>query len=231
MPSPFTKDQDLNLIKFVKKSPILYNNNHDKFLDSEQRENAWKRISDALEKPAIACKNRWINIRDNMRRKIREREKFSNQPWRKNQSKYKYKYEDELAFLIPFFRNINVEGGCSEEADDYADNENSGVESEKVFFDNDYSTEDVLDVKPNVSNFVLVNKRQDEFINNASFDNVSTSQERPLDPVAVFLEAIGSTLRELNPFYLNQAKTRIFQVVQDCELQQIVNKGEQPPIN
>lgn len=45
------------------------------------------------------------------------------------------------------------------------------------------------------------------------------------DPVDAFLLSIGATLKTFTPYHLNLAKSKIFAVVQEHDLQQIVQKG------
>lgn len=105
-----------------------------------------------------------------------------------------------------------------------------------IHSDSQFET-DELDVKPDISElFNSENNSEDAGASSLKARMspgkrcaVSTSQEKPVDPIGVFLEAVDSTLRGLNPYYLNVAKSKIFQVVQDCELQQMVNKGDPPP--
>lgn len=168
-----------------------------------------------------------------MRRKIREREKKSDD----SRSRYfKYKYEDELCFVLPFYKGIqqeSYEDVC--EYNDEGDNSSELKISELLHNDSQFET-DEQDVKPDITELFdsEVNNSKDACasILKSGFTGkccaVSTSQEKSVDPIRVFLEAVDSTLRGLNPYYLNVAKSKIFQVVQDCELQQIVNKGEPP---
>lgn len=53
---------------------------------------------------------------------------------------------------------------------------------------------------------------------------IQTSELDPTDPVDSFLLSIGSTLKTFSPYHLNVAKSKIFAVVQDHDLQQIVEK-------
>lgn len=56
---------------------------------------------------------------------------------------------------------------------------------------------------------------------------VNTSNQTELDPadkVDAFLLSIGATLKTFTPYHLNMAKTKIFSIVQEHELQQIVSQ-------
>ncbi|KAG7310822.1 hypothetical protein JYU34_003647 [Plutella xylostella] len=54
----------------------------------------------------------------------------------------------------------------------------------------------------------------------------SASDFDPTDKVDAFLLSIGATLKTFSPYHLNLAKSKIFAVVQEHELQQIVSKQQ-----
>ncbi|CAD0206356.1 unnamed protein product [Chrysodeixis includens] len=55
------------------------------------------------------------------------------------------------------------------------------------------------------------------------------TQTNPSNSISIFLGSLESTLRTFNPYYLNQAKTRVFQVVQDVEFLQIFENNNLTP--
>lgn len=58
-------------------------------------------------------------------------------------------------------------------------------------------------------------------------ESVAVPQELdPTDPVDAFLLSIGATLKTFNPYHLNLAKSKIFAVVQEHDLQQIVQRRD-----
>ncbi|XP_014359072.2 uncharacterized protein LOC106711287 [Papilio machaon] len=210
MPLPFNKTLDLKLIKLVKENNILYNSKHAKYLDFDSREVVWQKIGDALGRPALVCKSRWINMRDMMRRKVRDRLRNP------NQRVYNYKYEEELSFMLPYFKDSS---NTNEDYTSFLETSAEGCDIEmpaEVFIDGaDFESD--RDMKPNITTM----KRKEQ-------DHHELYQDlNPADPLDVFLITIGTTLRKFSPYYLNQAKSKIFQVVQDYELQQIVNKDDQ----
>ncbi|XP_047540709.1 uncharacterized protein LOC125073739 [Vanessa atalanta] len=217
MPLPFNKTLDLKLLTLVKDNPIIYNSKHAKYLDFDTREVVWQKIGDALNRPAQICKTRWVNIRDMMRRKIRDRLRNP------NHRSYNYKYEEELAFMLPYFKETNLNSANDEYADFFDDTNNCTVEADVFDNETEEFRHEAREIKPNI-NF---RKRQDDS-GSLVLGNESFQELNPADPLDVFLITIGSTLRKFSPYYLNQAKSKIFQVVQDYELQQIVNKDEQP---
>lgn len=170
-------------------------------------------------------------MRDMLRRKIRER------LLNPSQRRYNYKYETELEFMIPFYKesvaeNLNNQEDYTEFFD--ADEENItsyNVEESSVgIYESDHEISDPKDVKPTLP--INKRKRTEELeVTSLINDAVeSVSQElNPTDPLDGFLLTIGATLRTLTPYYLNQAKSKIFAVVQEYELKQIVDKGGHPP--
>lgn len=147
-----------------------------------------------------------------------------------------------MSFILPFFKGILQESNeyaSYEDISEYNDEIDDSSELKmSVFIHSDTQFEtDQLDVKPDMSQLLDSDLPNSEDASSSKTCTpvgkccgaVSTSQENPVDPIGVFLEAVDSTLRGLNPYYLNVAKSKIFQVVQDCELQQIVNKGDPPP--
>ncbi|XP_063389852.1 uncharacterized protein LOC134675519 [Cydia fagiglandana] len=206
MPLPFNKSLDLKLLALVKENSILYNTKHPRYLDFDAREVVWQKIGDALNRSDQVCKARWINIRDMMRRKIRER--LRNPQHRS----YNYKYEEEMSFMIPYFKDSNT---SNEEYTDFIEEDTpcDDISPSDVFAD-------VESYQPKESKPVINTMKPKEDFQN-QFQDLN-----PTDPIDVFLITIGSTLRRFSPYYLNQAKSKIFQVVQDYELQQIMNKDD-----
>ncbi|XP_063370307.1 uncharacterized protein LOC134658552 [Cydia amplana] len=206
MPLPFNKSLDLKLLGLVKENCILYNTKHPRYLDFDAREVVWQKIGDALNRSDQVCKARWINIRDMMRRKIRER--LRNPQHRS----YNYKYEEEMSFMIPYFKDSNT---SNEEYTDFIEEDTPCDEISPSDVFADVESYQPKESKPVISNM----KPKEDFPNQYQDLN-------PTDPIDVFLITIGSTLRRFSPYYLNQAKSKIFQVVQDYELQQIMNKDD-----
>ncbi|XP_069362829.1 uncharacterized protein [Maniola hyperantus] len=236
MPLPFNKSLDLTLMKLVKENPIIYNCKHPKYLDFDTREVIWQKIGDVLNRPrkfffvnkslkwtnkytgrgvpAQVAKQRWINIRDMMRRRISDRLRNP------NHRSYNYKYEEELSFMLPYFKETT--SNPNDEYSELACEVDLATEyNEQTSFNR--SETDPIDIKPHL----ICNKRiEDSFSISNESRNEFSQELNPTDPIDVFLITVGSTLRKFSPYYLNQAKSKIFQVVQDYELQQIVDKDQ-----
>ncbi|CAH1994289.1 unnamed protein product [Acanthoscelides obtectus] len=91
---------DEKLIELVRKYPVIYNTSNSKYLDTKYKLEIWKKIGEEIQKTSSVCKNRWQNIRDQFRKILAKEVAKSGQAAEKRK---KYKYEDCLQFLIPFF--------------------------------------------------------------------------------------------------------------------------------
>ncbi|CAI6371156.1 unnamed protein product [Macrosiphum euphorbiae] len=57
-------------------------------------------------------------------------------------------------------------------------------------------------------------------------------EKKTSDPVDAFLLGIGSTMKTFDKYFLNLAKSKIFNIVQDIEMQQIMrNQNPVPQLN
>ncbi|KPI95247.1 PREDICTED: transcription factor Adf-1-like [Papilio xuthus] len=218
----FTQKLDLKLIQLVRENPVLYDHNNAKYMDCNAREVAWHKIGDELQNPAADCKVRWINIRDVYRRILKK--KISDSEPRK-----RYKYENELAFMRPFFKEVRAP------IFDYESDTNNEQVSNDCYDEGPPSdTEDDTPItklkrkKSSKSNSKKkkANRYEEEEQMSVSLSEVTTPVcdfDRS-DPVDSFLLSIGATLKTFSPYHLNIAKTKIFNVVQEHDLQQIVEK-------
>lgn len=209
MSYPFTKELDVKLIRCVKKYPLIYDPSSVLYLNSDEKTVAWEKISDEIKVPAHVAKSRWINIRDIMRKKIKER------LWRKDRVKYKYKYESELQYLAEIIIK-------SIEEKSRAISPDNNTEADFVTF----SISEDHDVKPDVNQLDVKNVEFEhcDLNVNDSCTNMDFSAD---DTLNGFLMTIGSTMKNFSPYYLNQAKSKIFSIVQEFELKQIVENEKQ----
>lgn len=106
------------LIEKVQKYPVLYDQSSEQYRNSDHKEKIWKIIAIKLnlEGHEDACKRRWTNIRDGLR-KARSKRKTNPLPT--------YKYESLLDFLIPHLTERKVLNNVqdAENYEDLPDNE------------------------------------------------------------------------------------------------------------
>lgn len=196
---PFNEKQDIKLIRAVRENNLLYDTNHPQYTDFNAREVIWQKIGDQLRCPADYCKARWVNIRDINRRNIRRNMKSES---RGNRC---YKYYSELLFLKPYYKDISLREDHSGASD---------------FGCNDDNSEDEPLVEPKSKKKPRLSE-PDDYNTITQNENDNSSQQ-----VDAFLLSIGTTLKKFSPYHLNLAKSQIFAIVQEHELQQIVKQTE-----
>ncbi|XP_071575329.1 uncharacterized protein [Temnothorax nylanderi] len=128
-------DQE-KLIEMVKSCEPLYVMSHSKYSDNTFKENAWRRIAKEMNQPATACKKTWTNLRDSFRRALKKkRETKSGQSASKIK---KWKFEDEMSFLLPFMQERDT---CSN-LEDVSDDNNEDEPNEDEYDDTNNGRED-----------------------------------------------------------------------------------------
>lgn len=176
---------------------------------------------------AADCKVRWINIRDVYRR-ILKKNILAGRTLRK------YKYEEDLSFMKPFYRDVVISHDLQEKDDeDWNESQDNVEQSAENDNDPSYQSED-SDVTQKVAKPKKrrkAKKKREKFLEvEVDEEKPSTSLENanheldPSDAVDAFLLSIGATLKTFSPYHLNLAKSKIFAIVQEHDLQQIVQK-------
>ncbi|XP_013148919.1 PREDICTED: uncharacterized protein LOC106111396 [Papilio polytes] len=217
----FNYKLDLKLIELVKENPALYDPNSAEYMDSNAREVAWQKIGDELQKPAAKCKVRWIHIRDVFRR-ILKKTVGDSEPQKV------YKYEKQLDFIRPLFKDITAP------IIDYESDTDAKNEQINDSYDDDSRSEieDIPNKKlekkkiPKSSSKTKMKRYEEEEQMSLSPSEVTTSAYDfdKSDPLDAFLLNVAATLKTFSPYHLNVAKTEIFNVVQEHDLQQILEK-------
>lgn len=169
---------------------------------------------------------RWINIRDVYRRILRK-------GLESGQRRPKcYKYENEISFLRPYYKDVSVQ--LEEfESDDRSNqgNDDCGDEGLAESYNSDEPEQ-----KPLISRKSSTKKKRRKRFAEAVVDPMTTptfsevtvpTEFDSSDPVDAFLLSIGATLKTFSPYHLNLAKSKIFSIVQEHDLQQIVQKEQQ----
>ncbi|XP_065080248.1 uncharacterized protein LOC135703067 [Ochlerotatus camptorhynchus] len=84
------------LIELVRKHPELYNHQHARYQDAKYKNKVWNTIGAFMEEDALACKNRWKNIRDQHRKTVKKH--LSS----RGTAVPKYKFSEQLSFLMEY---------------------------------------------------------------------------------------------------------------------------------
>lgn len=152
------------------------------------------------------CKSRWQNIRDQFRKCLIKKGKSH-----KVTSKIKkYKYEDNLQFVIPYFVENNSICKVDDEQSQSVKSEEEQTESKQ----NSVRTKKSLAIKRKLS-------EQELNTPNLTKYTVQRDEDDNPHPIDAFLTGVSATVKNFTPYYQHLAKGRIFEVVQELELQQL----------
>jgi hypothetical protein len=186
-----------------------------------------------------ACKHRWFNLRDQCRRAIKNKRTTSGKASVKNK---KWKFEDEMAFLNLYFQ----ERGTLTNIHDANENNSSNNGSETMDLERVERIKNEKEVgekvKPeewlgvsNTTTFRASSKAKEA--PKGSSDNTSSltmnyileknhhiSQSK--DTVDLFFSSIAATVKSFKPYYQNIAKSRIFAIVSELEMEQIMKNHQ-----
>lgn len=133
-----------------------------------------------------------------------------------------------MAFMKAFYKDVAIpldSGDCDYEEKDYDEWDNeSGQEQQEN--NSDSSDEPIKKVARRRKSKRKQEKSSDEEKPTTSNfgDTGATPELDPADPVDAFLISIASTLKTFSPYHLNLAKSKIFAVVQEHDLEQIMQK-------
>ncbi|XP_011881772.1 PREDICTED: uncharacterized protein LOC105569709 [Vollenhovia emeryi] len=238
---------DEMLIECVRQHVELYDISDKRYVGGAHKQRIWKEISQYLGHSAITCKTRWNNIRDNYRKSLKKRvarSGLTGQP--KNM---RYRYENQLTFLLPFIKERDPNhSGPIREGDEVPP---TAEETPPVRRDDDRDLQTRPAGNPEVTEDAANRsygeeltarneqpKREVLIEDDSLFIPELTSTNDPAESndlglqiasslshsVDAFLAGIAPTLKSLSPYYLNITKTKIFSIVQEVEMIQIVKR-------
>lgn len=195
------------------------------------------------------CKKKWFTLRDSFRRTLKKRKSKTGE----KRKKWKpWKFEKEMAFLLPCFEErsqVSNLGDISErDSDDIGDDDGNSGDNESVAEDESRpssatSRHSCVQSQPNESissgvSSVITNKPGHRFKKAQKTPPVRAAQvlqtylenktpKQPEDQLTKFFQAMELTVRSL-PYPLQlQTKSKIFQIVNEAEMR-AVSYGQNP---
>ncbi|GAB6022306.1 hypothetical protein CHUAL_006426 [Chamberlinius hualienensis] len=90
------------LIECVREYMFLYDLNDHRYTDNQLKDDAWKEIAKKLRVQKKDCKKSWFLLRDAFRRAIKKKKEAKS--GQACGSTRKWKYEEEMSFLLPYFK-------------------------------------------------------------------------------------------------------------------------------
>ncbi|CAH2041306.1 unnamed protein product, partial [Iphiclides podalirius] len=155
-------------------------------MDSVKKDIVWKEIGEQLKQSALACKQRWQCLRDAYRRALNKKKGRSKQaaktvkPW---------KYENEMAFVVPFFMERKTQDSVEIASDDeLSDNSDENHARDSIVSEKPNTEIDIDDTPANV-NDANGTRILDEVPKNESQHKKSTKNPKAVKRKAVQTEA------------------------------------------
>ncbi|KAG5900366.1 hypothetical protein JTB14_033814 [Gonioctena quinquepunctata] len=222
------------LIDIVRKYPFLYDVTHPKYSDTIKKNQAWKEIAEELRDSAGACKQKWQSLRDCFRRALNKRKRKTGPAAKKIK---KWKYEEEMTFLIPLFaeRNslssLNISSGESEtETVQYDHSENvdsAATDPTDVAYStaDDYNGDNTQITENYVPKKLKIETGSTEMPTASSMGYLLEEKKKTAPTAAqgeldFFFSFISATVKKFSPYQQAVAKNQIFTLVSEMELQQ-----------
>ncbi|CAG9829386.1 unnamed protein product [Diabrotica balteata] len=225
---------DEKLIELVRKYPVIYDNSNSKYLYTKHKLEIWKKIGEEMQQTSSACKSRWQNIRDQFRKNLAKNVTKSGQAAEKRK---KYKYEDCLQFIIPFFAKIdNLSNVQSSESDapvntinEETEDEGSQLQPTTEILETSTPTEAENQPRPviktpsgRMKNKLCEHESDSTTLMKYIIARENSHNTENVHPIDAFFSGLAATVKLFSPYYQHLAKGRLFQVVQDLEEQQLL---------
>ncbi|VVC38484.1 MADF domain [Cinara cedri] len=102
---------DEMLIEEIRQYQELYDMMHKKYSDNIHKDNIWRKLDSELKTTGPTCKNRWISLHDQLRKAITINITKSGKA---AEPKKKWKYEESMSFVIPFFKERETHANIAE---------------------------------------------------------------------------------------------------------------------
>ncbi|KAF5299249.1 hypothetical protein FQA39_LY02422 [Lamprigera yunnana] len=215
---------DEKLIQLVRDHEELYDGRHKLYFDNAIKNKKWMEIADKLNNPVVKCKQRWKSLRSQHRKICRLRQTNMDKKLKK------WRYEEEMAFLIPYMKEKTRSSLLFTDKDGNDQNKN-GSQTEIITKIEVVGTEEdrnqIQDVPIDASStFVTKKKRMlyrkkplTKTANARVIQYILNKEEaeEKKDHIDLFFESIKSTVRTFSAADFHTAKAGIFNIVSEIE--------------
>ncbi|XP_003396199.1 uncharacterized protein LOC126915783 [Bombus affinis] len=218
------------LIELVRYYSFLYNQEDKSYSDNDKKDAAWKEIGKMLNEPAKHCKKQWNSLRDSFRRSLRKR-KDTKSGQAANKIR-KWRYEDEMSFLIPYMKEretiTSVQVHVSDESNDELDDVNTTEDNSNLIERS--SSSKVSDIP--IETFRRKMKREPATAVLMDYASSNTNrtvneEQQTMDDIDLFFKSIALTVKKLSPYNQIIAKARVSSVISELQIQELSNTNRQ----
>jgi len=193
------ESEKLRLISLVEAQPHLWNPSLKAYREKSNRESTWNSIGADMENIAGAdCKKIWERLREDFcKAKARGKRRQRSNP-ASDEVAHKWKFEDEMSFLIPFMTTRSPSSDVKIELDDGSGDEGSSTSE------------------------TAIAKKQAHYDTTSETDSqfarpIKRKVEPDLNEDMLYAQALACTLRKLDPQAKAYAKIRIQEVLYNAE--------------
>ncbi|XP_071439495.1 uncharacterized protein [Hetaerina americana] len=211
---------DHKLIYLVHQHEELFNMMHKRYNDNHFKDKTWRTIGEELDHTGAYCKTRWFSLRDQYRRAMKNKRGKSSQ----SSDSKKWKYEDEMSFLLPFLQERELVFS-SNHGDDGTNNcdemEGTGSPSH-AFGDAEGREWEARRRKAEKGGGVRRSSSNREPPATILMKYILKKNELRPDHIENFFSSLAATVRSLKPIRQNVVKAKIFSIVSEMELEQLM---------
>ncbi|XP_046578374.1 uncharacterized protein LOC124286092 [Haliotis rubra] len=225
---------DVALIRAIMDHPVFYDKNSWGYNDIEAKEKLWTEIAASLNLEVDACRARWKNLRDTFVKSRRKKPQF-----RRVGTKFvrqtrvnRWRYTDEMAFLVPYLNLREPEKADSTITDDTefeitTNDIKEDLDQEGLAQEEEGETTRQSRKRSRASNQTNIRPSC------SSQDPDEATEERPtkvyhqpmlaapqeMDDIESFFYSMGQSVRNLPKHLHSRVKLRVCQVVTEAEVE------------
>ncbi|VVC95765.1 unnamed protein product [Leptidea sinapis] len=195
------------LIEVVRQYKLLYDLNDKKYCDNQKKDETWIEVGRKLNMDGRECKKSWALLRDAFRRIVKKRKngRVSEKKWR---------YEDEMAFLLPYLKLRRKTSllTSSHDAEDEAEDVSLIDEVQP------YINQPFISTSPPPKRQKLDEHAEETTSTLLMKYIIDSRKNTPSDDIEQFFAGITTTVRSFPIRERAIAKAKIFEIVSNMEI-------------
>ncbi|XP_017755456.1 PREDICTED: uncharacterized protein LOC108547438 [Eufriesea mexicana] len=174
---------------------------------------------------AKECKKQWNSLRDCYRRALKKRKKVKSAQIGKIR---KWKYENELSFLVPFIKERKSNSQFNMSTNDKSDvdiTSNICIDMPCTQQMEEQASPEPRDSATEISSAKKRIRRRTEAMSPVFMDFISSNKYENTQPrddtndIDLFFQSMASTVKKFSPYNQAVAKARIFSIISEVEIQ------------
>ncbi|KAG6451343.1 transcription factor Adf-1 [Manduca sexta] len=205
------------LIEEISKYPFLYDMSDVRYSDTKKKDEAWKQIAYDMGEKEQNCRKTWFNLREAHRRSMKKKKTKGNETVQR-----KWIYEDQMAFLIPHYKERKQTTTDNEDYDvaQFLSMEDDSLNQAPS---DSYSNPDSITSTPKKRFKTKTYKRKSEketSVTTLLMEYLLEKKEKKdeEDEIDKFFSSMAVTVKKFPPMQQVIVKSKIFNFVSEMEL-------------